>query len=250
MDPDQRLAALEQKVDSWFALDARLKSIEDSIKKMSPKSSLRDWISTLSPFIVAVTIFAVGFVLKDSVVQALEREKLDLSYVGSVRDLIKNLDEAKDQSALDSNAIALAMYGKFSLVPLIDRLNRGDVAQLAAERGLRIVGSADPAAACAAFTRILLDPARQYLWQTQDAVVRLMGASDCVPGIPVLDGYLAELEKLSDPASIKTFAQRYSNSAAFDKENVGPLMQDVRDASAILKVSRDRAGQGEKAWWK
>ena len=112
------------------------------------------------------------------------------------------------------------------------------------------MGSADPAPACAAFTKILLDPARQYLWQTHDAVVRLMGASDCVPGIPVLDAYLADLEKLADPASIKTFAQRYSNSAAFDKENVEPLMQDVRDASAILKVSRDRADRGDKAWWK
>jgi len=250
MDPEQRLAALEQKVDSWLALDARLKSMEDSIKKMSPKSSVRDWIQTLSPFVIAITVFAIGFVFKDSVVQALEREKLDLSYVGSVRDLIKNLDEAKDQSSADSNAIALAMYGKFSLVPLIDRLHGDDNAQLAAERGLRIVGSADPASACAAFTKVLADPAHQFMWQTHKAVVRLMGVSDCVPGIPVLDTYLAELGTLGDPVLLEKFAKRYSNGDAFDGENVDPFKQDVLAASEILKASRDRADRGEKAWWK
>jgi hypothetical protein len=250
MDSDLRLAELEQKVETWQMLDARLKAIEDSLKKMSPKSSVRDWIQTLSPFAIAITVFAIGFVFKDSVVQALEREKVDLSYVGNVRDLIKNFDTSQDQSSADSNAIALAMYGKFSLVPLIERLQGGDVAQLAAERGLRIVGSIDPAAACSAFTKILLDPARQYPWQTHNAVVRLMGASDCVPGIPVLDAYLADMGALANPAKLQKFARRYSNSTAFDAENVDPFRQEVRDASSILNVSRDRADHGEKAWWK
>ena len=250
MAMEQRIAVLEQKVDSWLALDARLKAIEDSIKKLGPKSSVRDWISTLSPFIVAVTVFAIGYIYKDSVVQALEREKLDLSYVVSMRDLIKSLDEAKDQSSAYSNAVALAMFGRFSLVPLIDRLHGDDNSQLAAERGLRIVGSADPASACAAFTNVLLDPARQYMWQTHKAVVRLMGASDCVPGIPVLESYLAELGTLGDPELLKKFVKRYSNDDAFDGENVEPFKQDVLAALEILKASRDRADRGEKAWWK
>ena len=35
-DPETRLTNLEQKVESWFAVDARLKAIEDSIKKINP----------------------------------------------------------------------------------------------------------------------------------------------------------------------------------------------------------------------
>jgi len=250
MDPDQRLSALEQKVEAWQMLDARLKSIEDSIRKMSPKSSLREWIQTFSPLVTAIAVFAIGFIFKDSVVQALEREKLDLSYVSNVRDLIKGFDTAQEQSSADSNAVALAMYGRFSLVPLIERLQGGDVAQLAAERGLRIVGSGDPAAACSAFTRILLDPARQYTWQAHKAVVRLMGAAECVPNSAVLDAYLADLRSLSDPARLPAFAKRFSNQGAFDAENVDAFKTQVEDSLAILTVSRARADSGEKTWWK
>ena len=250
MDPDQRLAVLEQKVDAWLMLDARLKSMEDALKKASPKSSLRDWIQALSPFVTALVIFVVGFVLKDSVTQALDREKLDLTYVTNVRELIKGFDTAQEQTAADSNAIALAMYGRFSLVPLIERLQGGDVVQLAAERGLRIVGASDPAAACAAFTRILLDPARRYRWQTHQSAVRLMGASDCVPAIPVLEACLAELHAAEDPAKLAEFAGRFSESDAFDAESLEGFRRQVADATSILKVSRERAAKGDKAWWK
>jgi hypothetical protein len=250
MDSDQRLSVLEQKVEAWLVLDARLKAIEDSLKKLNPRSSVRDWIQTLSPFITAIAVFVIGFVLKDSVTQALDREKLDLSYVTNVRELIQGFDKAQEQSAADSNAIALAMYGKFSLVPLIERLQGGDVAQLAAERGLRIVGASDPAASCAAFTRILVDPARRYTWQTHKAIARLMGASDCVPSISVLETYLADLQAAGNPEKLAVFARRFSNQDAFDAENVDGFTSQLADAAAILKVSRDRANSGDKTWWK
>lgn len=248
MDPEQRLTTLEQKVDAWIALDARLEAIEGSLKKMSPRSSLRDWIQALSPFLTAVVIFVMGFVLKDSVTQALEREKLDLSYVTNVRDLIKGFDTAQEQASADSNAIALAMYGRFALVPLVERLQGGDVAQLAAERGLRIVAASDPAAACTAFTRILRDPARQYTWQTHEAAVRLMGAADCVPAIGLLRAYREQLRALEDPARLADFARRFSNRDAFDAENVAGFTTQVEDATAILEVSRENSGGN--AWWR
>ncbi len=250
MDSDQRLSVLEQKVESGLALDARLKAIEDSLKKLSPWSSIRDWIQTLSPFVTAIAVFVIGFVLKDSVTQALEREKLDLSYVTNVRELIQGFDTAQDQSAADSNAVALAMYGRFSLVPLIERLQGGDVAHRAAERGLRIVGASDPAASCAAFTRILVDPARRYGWQTHQSVIGLMGSADCVPAIPVLESCLADLHAADNPEKLAAFARRFSNSGAFDQENVDGFSQQILDAKSILEVSRARANSGERAWWK
>lgn len=250
-DPEERLSIVEQKVDSWLALDARLKAIEDSVRKFNPnpKSSLRDWFQTLSPFLTAIAVLVIGFVLKDSVVQALEREKLDLTYVTNVRDLIKGFDTAQEQSSADANAIALAMYGRFAIVPLIERLQGGDVAQPAAERGLRIVGASDPAATCSALTKILLDPARQYTWQTHKVVIRLIGVSECVPSLGVLDPYLAQVRTLGDPTRLAVFARRFSNSDAFDAENVDSLKKQTEDATAILNVSRTRAENGEPAWW-
>ena len=137
----------------------------------------------------------------------------------NVRDLIKGFDTATDQTSADSNAIALAMYGRFAIVPLLERLQSGgDVAPLAAERGLMLVGSNEPAAACKAFARVLRDPAPRYPWQTHKAVIRLMGMSGCVPGMPALDACLAELQTLDDPKKLTDFAQRFSTPSAFDVE--------------------------------
>jgi hypothetical protein len=252
MEPDERLSILEQKVDSWLLLDARLKAVEDSVKKINPnpKSSLKDWIQTLSPLVTALVIFGIGFVLKDSVTQALARETLDLTYVTNVRDLIKGFDTAQEQTTADSNAIALAMYGKVAIVPLIERLQGGDVAQLAAERGLRIIGDSSPAAACAAFIRILRDPARQYSWQTHEAVIRLVGFSECVPYMSVLEQYLVDARAVTDPERLTSFTHRFSNANAFDRSNIDELRQYVEDALVILNASRERANAGEKPWWK
>lgn len=46
----------------------------------------------------------------------------------------------------DANAIAPARYGQIAIDPLLERLQGGDVAQLAAERGLRLIGTGEPAA--------------------------------------------------------------------------------------------------------
>src|SRR5688572_29669828 len=117
-----------------MALDARLKALEDGLKQLKPRSTLRDWIQTLGPYLSGLIILIVGFWLKDSVTMAFQREQIDLSYVKDVRGLIENFDKATEQSSADTNAIALAMYGKFALVPLIERLETGDVAKIAAER--------------------------------------------------------------------------------------------------------------------
>ena len=251
-DSETRLTNLEQKVDSWLAVDARLKAIEDSIKKINPnpKSSLRDWLQTLSPFITAIAVFIVGFVLKDSVSLALQREDLDLKYVKDVRDLIEGFDKAQEQSSADANAIALAMYGRFAIVPLIERLQGGDVAQLAAQRGLILVGANEPQAVCAAYTRLLRDPARRYIWQTHKVVIRLIAVSECVPNSPTLDAYLAELNGLADPQRLAVFSQRFYNAEAFDAEGVDALRKQAEQSLAILKLSRERADSGEKAWWR
>jgi hypothetical protein len=250
-DEEKRLAILEQKFESWHATDARLKAIEESIKKFNPnpKSSLRDWIQALSPFVTAIAVFIVGFVLKDSVSLALQREDLDLKYVKDVRDLIEGFDAAKEQSSADANAIALAMYGRFAIVPLIERLQGGDVAQLAAQRGLSLVGANEPAAVCAAFTRLLHDPARRYIWQTHKVIIRLIAVSECVPNAPTLEGYLTELDGLGDPQRLAAFSQRFSNAEAFDAEGVDTLRRQTDQSLAILKLSRERAEGGEKAWW-
>lgn len=246
---DERLARLEQKVEQAFALDARLRTLEEAVKKLQPRSGVRDWLQTMGPYLGGVVVLVVGFWLKDSVSLALQREQLDLAYVKDVRDMIEDFDASTQQPAADANAIALAMYGNFAIVPLIERLQGGDVAQLAAERGLRLIGDNQPADACPRFTRLLGDPTRRYTWQTYKSVLRLIGVSECVPSIGVLEAYSAELDRAaSDPQRLAVFAARFSNADAFDGESADILKQQAVEALRILKLQRDRPTCGEHTW--
>jgi uncharacterized low-complexity protein len=248
-DPDERLTRLEQKLEQAFALDARLRTLEETVKKQQPRSGLRDWLQTLGPYLAGLVVLIVGFWLKDSVSLALQREQLDLNYVKDVRDMIEDFDASTEQPAADANAIALAMYGKYAIVPLIERLQGGDVAQLAAERGLRLIGDNEPAAACPRFTKLLDDPTRRYTWQTYKSVLRLIGVSGCVPSIGVLEAYVTELEQATaDPERLAAFAARFSNAAAVDVESADSLKEQAVQALEILRQQRDRATCGERTW--
>ena len=246
-DTDERLARLEHKLEQAFALDARLHTLEEAVRKQQPRSGLRDWMQTLGPYLSGVVVLVIGFWLKDSVSLALQREQLDLAYVKDVRDLIQGFDSSTEQPSADANAIALAMYGEFAIVPLFERLQGGDVAQLAAERGLRLIGANDPATACPRFTKLLRDPSRRYTWQTHKTVVRLIGASECVPSIAVLQAYVTELDQAAAaPERLAAFAARFSNAQSVDVESTDILKQQAVEALAILRLQRDRPACGER----
>ena len=254
---NERLTALEQKVESAIALDSRLKAIDarlgahDDEFKKARRSTLRDWIQTLGPYLSGLIILIVGFWLKDSVSQAFQREELDLSYVKDVRELIENFDKATEQPSADANAIALAMYGKFSIVPLIERLESGDVAKIAAERGLRLVGANQPEAACPRFARLLDDPARRFTWQTHKTVIRLMGASECVDSIAALEDYVVTLDQAAANAdSFTSFTARFPDPGAVDAGSVDTLKEVASEALTILNLQKIRSDSKERSWWR
>jgi len=246
-----RLSNLELKVESAMALDARLKALEDGLKQLRPRSSLRDWIQTLGPYLSGLIILIVGFWLKDSVSMAFQREQLDLNYVKDVRELIQNFDQATEQSSADTNAIALAMYGKFALVPLIERLESGDVAKIAAERGLRLIGANQPEAACPRFANLLDDPSPRFTWQTHKTIIRLLGASGCVEDIGLLEGHVVSLDQAAaDAEELAKFAMRFSNPGVIDAEAVDSLKTAATDAVTILRLQKARSGSKERPWWR
>jgi hypothetical protein len=245
-----RLSNLELKVENAMALDTRLKALEDGLKQLRPRSSLRDWIQTLGPYLSGLIILIVGFWLKDSVSMAIQRDQVDFSYVKDVRELIQKFDQATEQSSADTNAIALAMYGKFALVPLIERLESGDVAKIAAERGLRLVGADQPEAACPRFANLLDDPSPRFTWQTHKTIVRLLGASGCQQSIGLLERFVVTLdEAAAEDAEIPKFAARFSNPGVVDAETVDSLKTAAIGALTILKLQQARSGK-ERPWWR
>lgn len=217
-DVEQRVAAVEARLD-------KLKG-----------SGLREWMQTLGPYLGGLVVLLVGFWIKDSVTIALQREQLDLNYVQQMRDLIKAFDEADTQSTADANAVGLAMYGKYAILPLVERLEGGgDVVPLAAQRGLRMVGTEHAVEACPKFRAVINDRARRFKWQTHKTLIKVIGQSECADARADLQTYGAALAKLgSDDQRLQAFAQRYSVDDGFDAESVAALTREIERALAIL----------------
>ena len=233
-DTNQRIADLEARVEGVFAIDARLKALDSKVSELK-KSGIRDWVPTLAPFATSLVLLLVGYWLTDSVKAAIEREQLDLDYVKDMRDLIKDFDTSTSQQAADANAIGLAMYGRHAIIPLVERLNGGDVANLAAQKGLLLVGSNDPAVACPKFDAIITDKARRFPWQIHKTIIKVMGQSECVKTIADIRNYKAALTRLgTNAAAIDTFSQRYSEPAGFDGESATSLAREADVALEIL----------------
>jgi hypothetical protein len=234
-DVEQRIAAVEARVESAFALDARLKAIEGDVRKLK-SSSLRDWLQTLGPYVAGLIVLLVGYWIKDSVTLAMEREKFDVSTASSMRDLILAFDKAEDSGTATANATALVLYGKHAIFPLVTRLERpGDVLPGAAARALYIVGAEHPTEACPRFVSIINDRSRRFRWQTHSTVIRVMGQSGCVEDVDSLLAYRAALAKVTpDERSLGEFAARYSEPEGFDASNVESLIGSIDAALAIL----------------
>lgn len=217
-DVEQRVAAVEARLD-------KLKG-----------SGLREWLQTLGPYLGGLVVLLVGFWIKDSVTIALQREQLDLNYVQQMRDLIKAFDEADTQSAADANAVGLAMFGKYAILPLVERLEGGgDVVPLAAQRGLRMVGTEHAEEACPKFRAVINDRARRFKWQTHKTLIKVIGQSECADARGDLQTYRAAVAQLgSDDQRLRAFAQRYSVDDGFDAESVAALTREIERALAIL----------------
>jgi hypothetical protein len=235
-DADQRIAELEARLEGAFAIDGRIKALESEISGLK-KSSVSDWLRALGPFASSLALLFVGYWVNDSVKQALDRETLDLAYVTQMRDLIKEFDSSTTQAAANANAISLAMYGRHAIMPLIERLRGGDLANIAAEKGLLLVGTNDPVVTCPKFVAIIDDKARRFPWQTHKTIIRVMGQSECVKSIPELNTYRALLSQLgTDTNAIAKFSHRYSEPAGFDGASATGLRDEIDNALEILNA--------------
>jgi len=233
---DPRVSELELRLESAFALDSRLKSLESSVKTLRT-SSLRDWLGALAPYVGGLVALCVGYWIKDSVTLAMQREELDLEYVKQMRDLVKDIDESSSVPAAEANAVALAMFGKHSIPALIERLEKGgDVAATAAETGLRVVGFYQGETACPIFETVIADQSGRFRWQTHKTVIRVMGQSHCGKAMPVLGRYRQDTgAAAADPVKLLAFSKRYSDPSSFDAGNASDLDEVLLHALEILK---------------
>lgn len=250
-DIEDRLKQLECRFEQALAHESRLAALESQVGQITRKSTVRDWLQTLGPYLGGIIVLIVGFWLKDSVTLALQREQLDLEYVKQMRDLILDFDAATEQAAADANAIGLAMYGRHAVAPLIERLRGGDVAKLAAERGLYLAATNDPAGVCPRITHLLAEPAGQLTWQNGKTLVRVIAAADCVQSRATLERELARIASIQqNPEQLVAFAAGFANASSVDIEATDSLAAELRGAIERLARTRDDATEPGAAWWR
>jgi hypothetical protein len=240
---EQRIAALEARLESAFAIDARLRALDAKVSDLQPKTPGKwDKIQILGSYISGLLVLVVGYVINDSVTHALDRQKLDLEYASQIRDLILEFDKADTVTAADANAIGLAMFGKYAIPPLLQRLNAGDVASNAAEKGLQLIAVNFGADACPRYEAILTDHGRLYSWQTHRTIIRVMGRGKCTVSLFALQKYADDLSVVTpDDKSLQAFAgARYASVGGFDYESVQTLQGELKSALEILNAE----------WWR
>ena len=236
IDIQQRIAELDARLENALALDARLKTLEDKVSKQG-HSSFRDWMAALAPYVSGLVVLFVGFWIKDSVELAVQKQQLDLNYATQMRDLIQGFDKADSQADANGNAVALSLFGKYAVLPLVERLESGDVANLAAERGLRDIGDSHSQAICSEFAGIIDDKAHRFTWQTHKTMIRVIGQS-CFDRRTraVLMKYRSELDAIgSDKRKAARFSQRYSEPDVFDFAGSTELHDELDKALKIIE---------------
>jgi len=203
---DTESATPRKTVVKLRALDARVGALESKLKKRD----VWDIISTLSPFVTAIVIFIVTFVLKDSVQQALSKEQLHLTGVKDMEEQVLALrkpDVTKD--AAMASAMTLAAFGHYAIPSLLSVLELGDdVRAPAAEEALRAIGENEPADTCRPMTRILQDTSGRYFFLTHEAALRVIAAAKCTDARPVVSAYQAELDRVA-PGELAAFGTRF-----------------------------------------
>ncbi len=221
------------------AREARLRRLEDELKKLQPKR--KDFweklqaSSSLSSLISALLVVIVGYYLTGSVNNAIQRQQLQLSNVKEMRDLLAELDTA-DINQANAAAFTLSAFGRPAVPALMAALlSGGDVRAPAAERALRAIGLNDSEAVCGPARKVLDNRSGRFTWLAHLAAIRLLGDLECRGARVSVEAYAQALGQVRSPADVSAFAPRYSPDLQVDGDAVGQLRTETERTLTILR---------------
>lgn len=192
------------------------------------------WWALVEKLVIPILILVVGWWVKDSVDQALERERLDLAYASEMQDLLVKLVD-REQSLTDQKAAALTLsiFGEPAIPPLMILLQDPErLGALAAKDGLRAAAVRHPEEVCRVLRRAVARGRRQP-WQVYLQVVELIGEEGCLDA-------RGDLEELRDDLSgsreeaVAALAER-SRDGQPNFDSVQQLRQELERALASLE---------------
>ena len=186
-------------VDANVALTSPPAPAPESRKKKHPI----EYLQALTPLIIA----AVGWFVTDAVRSGFERQRLQLSNVTEMRDLLlKLVGPSVTLQEAQAAASTLSAFGEPAVAPLVTALGSADdVRTPPIEDALRAIGLNHPSAVCDPLLQILRRPTGRFTWLLHRSAIRIVGDVDCANAGPVLQAFKTSLAngtmKTYEPAS-------------------------------------------------
>jgi len=214
--------------------DMRMEELAGRLEKLErEKEGPWSKFKAVSPLISTVLVAAMGFWATYSITGAIERERLDLSHLEAMRDLLAAVGTPNaEKTQAEASAVLLGAFGSHAVAPLVHELDMpGEVRPLAALKGLRTAAFNDPEATVAILVRVLENRSGLFSWQTHQYVVSLLGEIGNRQALPILN----ELRVLLSTAEGRNaYKDMVRQEGAPTEKNLSSMQETVD--SAIKKL--------------
>jgi hypothetical protein len=244
---DDRLARLEREWDRLKpSLTDRIESLEYQIGKRKSSGRLA-WIGqALTPIISGLVIMVFGYFLKDSVDQAIARQRLELGYAKEMQMMILEMNKRDaTRNQIDAAALVLATFGEHAVVPLMNALqDEGSNRALAADKGLRALALTGKERTCDVLQEVLTNRTRQYLWQTHRRVIKLLGELNCQDALSVLNNYQGLISEAELEPGLSAYRSVVRRDSLPDRDSIRQIREALESTLELLAGSGKSAGKG------
>ena len=190
MNLEERVARTETDL-----LREQVDRLTAQVKDLKPRRDLLSVLKDLAPLITPIIVALFTLYATRNITAAIERQKLQLSHVSAMKDLmVKLATPGIERGEAEATAVSLAAFGTAALPPLLYELEAsGEVRPLAAAAGIRAVALEHGEDTCAFLTRILENRSGLFSWRAHRRVIDLLGRIGCSSSVPALESLRATL---------------------------------------------------------
>jgi len=232
VDPIARLG------ESLRCLESRIERLERPTPLPEPKKKdIWEKVQILGSVLTPIVAGILGYFLITTVNLSLQKQQLQLSGAKEMQGLLADLGNPDTSlEKAEASAIALAAYGRFAVVPLINELEAKTLnSQVAAQMGLHAIGVQDHDETCKQLIKTIDNRTKLYSWITHRYSLRLLGELGCQQAIPSLEAYKTSLGS-GTADSVKAYAKFVSDGNPPTLESVNNLKTEIDRSLEILRA--------------
>ena len=198
-----------------------------------PLSPFWEKLKIVGPTAATILLAVFGYLATGRITTAIQTRQLELTHVKEMREVYLRLQTgASDPESTRAEALTLAAFRDYAIVPLLLVVERGTPYDDAAKAGLRAVALTDSEKVARQMLRVITNRSGAYSWRTHRVAVELLGELGWRAARPALESYR---ESLSPPVSVADATARLTAWTAASP--AAPVEDDV----PILLASLDKA---------